>query len=57
MCEGRVGLHALPQAEEFYRKCGMTPIFRDPQHEDLVYYEFTKNQAQLFLSNDFIASP
>ena len=28
--KGRVGLHALPQAEQFYReKCGMTPLGKD----------------------------
>jgi len=45
-CEGRVGLHALPQAEAFYRKNGMTELDRDPAHENLRYFELTSKQAQ-----------
>ncbi len=37
---GRVGLHALPQAEAFYRdKCGMTPLGHDASKQDLMYFE------------------
>ncbi|MDR2409708.1 MAG: hypothetical protein LBE13_16580 [Bacteroidales bacterium] len=53
MCEGRIGLHALPQAENFYRnKCGLTPVGKDPQHQNLFYFEFTQKQSQNFLSNN-----
>lgn len=47
---GRVGLHALPQAEAFYESaCGMTALGRDPRKQDLVYFEFSREQAQKFL--------
>jgi hypothetical protein len=53
MCEGRIGLHALPQAENFYQnKCGLTPVWKDPQHQNLLYFEFTQKQSQNFLSNN-----
>ena len=45
-CEGRVGLHALPQAEAFYRTNGMVEFDRDPAHENLRYFEFTSRLAQ-----------
>jgi len=45
-CEGRVGLHALPQAEEFYRANGMIEFDRDPVHDNLRYFEFTSRLAQ-----------
>jgi len=38
--KGRVGLHALPQAEQFYReKCGMTPLGKDASKQGLMYFE------------------
>ena len=44
---GRIGLHSLPQAEDFYRvKCGMTDLGRDTDYEDLRYLETTAVQAQ-----------
>jgi len=47
---GSVGLHSLPQAEEFYRtKCGMTDLGIDPFYEDLHYLEVTPAQSQAFL--------
>jgi len=49
---GRIGLHALPQAEEFYRdKCGMQCCGEDPSYEDLPYYEMTREIAMRFTSN------
>ncbi len=40
---GRVGLHALPQAESFYRDvCGMMPLGKDAAKENLIYFERTK---------------
>jgi hypothetical protein len=47
---GRVGLHAVPQAEEFYEGCGMTPLARDPAKENLRYFEFSRNAARKFLT-------
>jgi hypothetical protein len=47
-CEGRVGLHALPQAEAFYQKNGMTKLDCDPAHAGLRYFEFTSEQAQQY---------
>jgi hypothetical protein len=49
-CEGRLGLHSLPQAETFYgNTCGMTPGELDPSEEDLRYFEMTSEQATIFL--------
>lgn len=46
---GRIGLHALPRAQEFYRdKCGMTELGKDDAHQGLMYYEMTDNQAEAF---------
>ena len=50
-CEGRVGLHALPQAEEFYlERCKMTPLDKEPSHQNLRYFESTQEQSRLFLT-------
>jgi hypothetical protein len=47
---GRVGLHALPQAESFYEQhCGMTPVERDPSKQNLLYFELTREQAKRHL--------
>jgi hypothetical protein len=38
---GCVGLHALPQAAEFYaQRCGMTDFGPDPNYHDLAYFEY-----------------
>jgi hypothetical protein len=48
--KGRVGLHALPQSENFYRdKCGMTDLGNDPNYQNLRYFETTPEQAVAFL--------
>ncbi len=48
---GRLGLHSLPLTESFYRNvCGMTAVGRDPSKQNLLWCEFTKQQA-----NDFLA--
>jgi len=48
---GRVGLHALPQAESFYGKvCGMTMVNADQDKQGLVFFEFTRQQAEQFRS-------
>lgn len=48
---GRVGLHSLPQTEQFYGStCRMTRVGPDPHKQNLVYFEFTRQQAERFLS-------
>lgn len=42
---GRIGLHALPQAEKKYEAWGMTRLDCDPDHEGLCYFELTSEQA------------
>jgi hypothetical protein len=47
---GRVGLHALRQAEWFYEKaCGMTPVGRDANKQNLLYFELPREDAQRLL--------
>ena len=51
---GRIGLHALPQADTYYRDvCGMTDLGPDtsysPQHP-LRYFEMTESQAATFIN-------
>ncbi len=44
--DGRIGLHALPQAEGFYiRACGMTSLGPDPTWANLAYLEMTVDMA------------
>lgn len=48
---GRVALHALPQAEVFYRdRCGMQACGNDPQYQNLPYFEMTTELARQFLT-------
>lgn len=48
--KGRLGLHALPQSETYYREiCGMTDWGKDPSKENLRYFEMTPQQAENFL--------
>lgn len=43
---GRVGLHALPQAERFYaERCRMTPHGPDNRYYDLLYFEYREDAA------------
>lgn len=42
--EGRVGLHALPKAENFYKKRGMINFGIDIEKEGLVYFEWLKEE-------------
>jgi hypothetical protein len=37
---GRLGLHALPESEAFYRRLQMPDYGADPEKEDLVYFEY-----------------
>lgn len=47
---GRIGLHALPRAAEFYRtKMGMEPLGCDAQYSNLEYFEMTEQGAARFL--------
>ncbi len=49
---GRVGLHALPQAESFYREtCNMVYTDQNPD-DDLPYYELSRERARLFLPDE-----
>ncbi|HXI84563.1 MAG TPA: GNAT family N-acetyltransferase [Verrucomicrobiae bacterium] len=51
--EGRIGLHSLPQADDFYRrKCKMSVLGVDAKKENLTYFEMTPEQAKLFLEED-----
>lgn len=43
--QGRLGLHSLPQADNFYRRLGMTDSGRDSDYDDLRYIELTALQA------------
>ena len=44
--KGRLGLHSLPTSEQFYLKaCGMTAVGRDPAKQNLLWFEFTPEQA------------
>lgn len=50
-CKGRVGLHSLPMSEQFYlRVCGMTAVGRDVAKQNLLWLEYTPEQASRFLS-------
>jgi len=47
---GRVGLHSLPQSDDWYRGiCGMTDLGKDPKKQNLRYFEMTIEQARAFL--------
>jgi len=48
---GRIGLHALPQAEKFYRDdCEMHGCGLDASYDNLPYYEMTREIAASFTS-------
>jgi hypothetical protein len=44
-CEGRLGLHSLPQAESFYTHFGMTNCGADDAYYGLTYFEILPEQA------------
>ncbi len=48
-CEGRVGLHSLPESEDFYRYAGMFEHGKDANKGDLVYFEFAEAKAMNFI--------
>ena len=47
--EGRIGLHSLPQAEDFYVRSGMSDLGMD-RTAGLRYYEMSDAQARAFRS-------
>jgi len=49
-CGGRVQLTALPQAEDFYRRKGMTEV-GPTGSGGLVYFEYTEAAALVFLTS------
>lgn len=50
-CKGRIGLHSLPTTELFYRNtCRMTPVGRDSAKQNLLWLEYTPEQAEGFLT-------
>ena len=51
--KGRLGLHSLPQADDFYSKrCGMTDLGPDLAYQNLRYFEVTTDQARAFLEEE-----
>jgi hypothetical protein len=51
--KGRIGLHALPQSDGFYRdRCRMTDLGPDALHQGLRYFEMTPEQARTFLGEE-----
>ena len=52
--KGRLGLHALPQADRFYGEtCGMTDLGPDPVYQNRMrYFEMTPEQAKAFLPEE-----
>jgi len=49
--KGRIGLHALPQANSFYANtCGMSDLGIDPDYQNLRYFEMTPEQAEAFIA-------
>jgi hypothetical protein len=47
---GRLGLHALPQSEAFYReRWGMTSLGRDADKQGLPYFELAPERASIIL--------
>jgi len=48
---GRVGLHSLPNAEDFYRtQWKLESLGPDPNYHNLIYFEMTTERAIEFLS-------
>lgn len=56
-CGGRIGLHALPQAERFYAdRCRMTRIGPDPLYGDLIYFEYADGVVAGWLSDQGLSA-
>lgn len=43
---GRIGLHSLPQADEFYRRMGLLDLGPDMDYDGLRYFEMTSTAAR-----------
>ena len=50
--KGTVGLHSLPQSDEFYARMGMANLGTDAAVEGLTYFEFTAEQARALLAQE-----
>ncbi|KRQ90957.1 MULTISPECIES: GNAT family N-acetyltransferase [Bradyrhizobium] len=50
--KGRLGLHSLPQADDYYRKIGMTDLGQDVAYQNLRYFEMTSEQARAFFEQE-----
>lgn len=51
--KGRVGLHSLPQSENFYRDLGMIDLGPDAEvHGELRYFEMTADVAQMLTAQE-----
>ena len=51
--KGRLGLHSLSTSERFYLNvCGMTAVAKDRAKQNLLWCEFTPEQAEKFLAGD-----
>ena len=51
--KGRIALHSLPQADDFYRRaCGMTDLDKDSGYQNLRYFEMAPEQARAYLGED-----
>lgn len=48
--KGRIGLHSLPQAEEFYERHGFQCLGVDRKKENLKYYELSPQAASEFIA-------
>jgi len=52
--KGRIGLHALPKTESWYRDiCGMSDLGPDNFMQNLRYFEMTPTQANAFLNRGY----
>jgi len=47
--KGRIGLHSLPQSEDFYEKCGFDYQGIDASMGDLKYFELSQKAASEFI--------
>jgi len=47
---GRIGLHSLPGAAEWYRNKSMTSFGLDDHYENLEYFELDERQAEAFMA-------
>ncbi len=50
--KGRLGLHSLPQADDFYRRSGLIDLGPDAAYQGLRYFEMTEDRARAFLEEE-----